>query len=150
MSLHARRILLLSAALLAGLPAAGEDRPEMETVVLSPLQVLAKSLEMVAHTSTHQGKRSLDYIRGKNVAQGSRADRAGLKAGDRIVAIEGWRLEGQEPAALNREFRTKLRDGEPTLTLAVRHSYRDKEHEVTLTFPATKPPPREPIPSPES
>ena len=118
--------------------AAGQEGSDMETLVLSPIQVLGRSVEMEAHYTTHQGKKTLGFIRVRNVVKGSIADRAGLKKGDRIVAIRGWRLEGQELTALNRDFTTQLQDGEPTLKLAVRRPHHDEEREVILRYPQKK------------
>ena len=126
------RFLLAAVLLAAGTMAPGQEGADAETVVLSPFQVFASSLEMSAHYTLREGKKTLGFIRVKHVAPGSMADRAGLKKGDRIVAIGGWRLEGQELTALNRDFPTKLEDGVPVLTVTVRHSTRDEEREVRL------------------
>jgi predicted metalloprotease with PDZ domain len=143
MTINTPRLLIISAVLFASAIAAGQDAPAKEIVVLSPFQVVAKSLEMEVHYSTHQGKKTIEYIRVKNVAKDSRADRAGLKNGDRIVALAGWRLEGQELTALNRDFTLKLQDGEPVFILTVRRPHHDEEHDIALPFPQKKRPQNE-------
>lgn len=134
-----RKLFSLLVVLFAGLMANGQDASDPDIVVLSPFQVLGKSLELEAHHSTRQGKKVLGYVRVKNVAKGSVAERAGLRTGDRIVAIGDWRLEGQDLTALNRNFPTTIRDGQPTLTLTVRRPHNDKEREVILPFPRKEP-----------
>jgi len=138
------RSVLISAVLLTKTMVAGQDVHDTETLMLPPMQVLAKSVEMVAHHSTHQGKKTLEYIRVNMVAKGSMADHAGLKKGDRIVAIGGWRLEGQELTALNRDFPTQRENGEAVLILTVRRPRHDEEHDVVFRYPYKKLPPREP------
>jgi hypothetical protein len=130
------RILLSGLAILLGSAAAvAQEAADTQIVVLSPMQVVAKSTELVAHFATYEGKKTLKYIRVKNVTTGSMPGRAGLNKRDRIVAIGVWRLEGQElTALLNRDFSTNSQDGEAVLSLTVHRSGDDKEHEILFRY----------------
>lgn len=146
-----RRFLLVPILLLTTTLVADPDSRDPETVELPPMQVLARSVEMSAHHSTRDGKKILEYIRVTRVTKGSMADRAGLKSGDRIVAIGGWRLTGQElTALLNRDFPTQRENGDALLILTVRRPRHAEEHDVIFRYRYRSPPPQKTNQTPES
>jgi len=70
-----------------------------------------------------------DYVTITELYEGFAADKAGLKAGDQILAVDGKDAKGKDPEALNEILR-----GFPgtTLTLTIRRPGRSDEFKVSL------------------
>jgi membrane-associated protease RseP (regulator of RpoE activity) len=112
---------------------------EDEVVAMSPLKVLASPVDMYVHCDRRGGKKIVQYIRVRRVAPTSIAGRAGLKKGDRIVAIGDLRLEGLELSSLiGRRIEGKIEDDAMIMTYLVRRAKTKGEICITLRYPKKK------------
>jgi len=138
-SLRQCAVALVAAAIAESLLGAGDAPPPggSSPAVLAPVHVPASSLFLGYYLDVHWDTVTgiIDTIVVTKVDPGSLAERAGLRAGDYLLAVDGKRAIGITQAELAALMRRSFEDGDTVVyKFTVGRGVLMRRHEVVLRF----------------
>ena len=121
----------------ASLHCRAQASTQSEIVKLAPVEVADNSLLIGLHTQIKSSKKTgvISAVTLKQVEPRSLVERAGLKAGDHIVAIDGMAISGLKIPEYLQLLGRQIKKGETaTILITVERGFLRKRHDLKLSI----------------